>query len=520
MSFEIICPYCFRKMRDDEVLFRSERISDPNMSVLPEPYEDDIEKFIARYDGPNKELYVEQYRDWEMFLARNPLTDKDDPYSIFWNRFGDTTEENSSDKILDILAYHRPIIHPEWADHQRYLQKQPDGGFLARDEAGMVTYIELKTGEKCNRRVCRYCHNPLPDGYGKDPVKFVTVVGVTGSGKTVWLAQLLKKMHTYAANVSLSATTDTQSIDLFRKKNIVRVGEVLPSGTPFKQFQQPLFYGIVGKDETRGRWTETFVLYDVAGELFTKATSGEIDNFAPFIRHADGIIVLIDPLQIDVISSADDTNEAAIRDLPPAVKALGAIHNIVAEGDKSRGCTKPVAVCLSQIDRAVVQAVLSDDLKQRLRQDVQPIRDPATKYPLPIYNALEHAFIREELEDFMVENQFEVVDLLNKSYSDHEFFAFTSLGCEVVKVKTGEKEETKPVGPITPRRIEEPLYWLFYKMGFIDTNEFPPCPYCGTSRYTYPLKDDEQDEIVRHGIFRRREVLHYTYGCSKCNHRW
>ena len=42
MSCEITCPYCFRKMRDDEVLFRSEKVNYGECDLLPDEY-DDIE---------------------------------------------------------------------------------------------------------------------------------------------------------------------------------------------------------------------------------------------------------------------------------------------------------------------------------------------------------------------------------------------------------------------------------------------------------------------------------------------
>jgi hypothetical protein len=352
----------------------------------------------------------------------------------------------------------------------------------------------------------------LPDGYGADPVKFVTLVGVTGAGKTVWLSQILKKMQTYVARVGLSAITNTPSIDVFREKNVVAVGKKLPGSTPFKQFQQPLFYDMVGRNALGERQTETFVLYDVAGELFTKAQAAVINNFAPFIRKADGIIVLIDPMQIGVISNADGNVEAEERVLPPAVKALNSIYQIVAKGNKAVGCTKPVAICLSQIDRPVVQKVLDEELKQLLRSDVQPVMDELYDRPCLVFNAVEHNKIAEGLSKFMKENQFDVVNILDNSYPDHNYFAFTSLGCDVV--------DREPVGPINPKRIEEPLYWLFYKLGYLGTNEviLPTCPSCGVNKFTYTLPEDEREERVKVGLFKKK--VYYTYGCSRCGQKW
>ena len=68
---EIICPYCFGRMNDDEVLFRSERLSTPSeeAELIPEDYED-FDDFNARYRGPDKDEILNRYREWEFFLPK------------------------------------------------------------------------------------------------------------------------------------------------------------------------------------------------------------------------------------------------------------------------------------------------------------------------------------------------------------------------------------------------------------------------------------------------------------------
>lgn len=57
---------------------------------------------------------------------------------------------------------------------------------------------------------------------------------------------------------------------------------------------------------------------------------------------------------------------------------------------------------------------------------------------------------------------------LYTNYTTYAFFGFTALGCEV--------RENIPVGPIIPKRIEEPLLWLFYELGFIGMEGAYPIP--------------------------------------------
>jgi hypothetical protein len=503
MSFPITCPYCFGEMDDDQVLFRSDRVSAREQDIIPAEF-DDVEDFQSRYRGADKEEILGRYAEWAFFSERDPFKDPNDPYRRFWDKYsGASTERDSLEEKLGLLPYHRPVIDPSDPAHQVYLREQPDGSYFIRSNSGMVTQIALKSGETCAQRVCRYCRNPLPDGYGKNPVKYVTLVGVTGAGKTVYFSQLLKRMGDYAANVGLDATVAHRGVSEFLKDNQIVAGKKLPPPTPFQQFQQPLFYELVGVDGDGSRAVHTFVLYDVAGELFEEGNARYLEKFAPFIKRADGILVLIDPMQIDAISGASRQDA----EKSPAATALGAIQSIVTDDNDALGCTKPVAVCLSQIDREAVQKVLDDELKRLLNANVEPERDERG-FPRSVFNAEQHRPIAEKLREFLTENQLPLVKKLDMSFPDHDFFAFTSLGCAV--------EDGKPVGPVIPKRIEEPLYWLFYKLGFLTSNEevLPPCPRCGTNEFTYVLPESE----------RRRKILFATlrrdYGCGLCGKKW
>ena len=294
MSFEITCPYCFRKMLDSEVLFRSEKVNQGEPDILPDEY-DDMEDFQARYRGPDKEEILSKYYDWEFFAET-----EDPAYEAFWANFNGTTEYNPADDVLRVKAYRRRVIDPSKTAHQKYLKQQSTGDYFIYDEQGMVTQIELSSGEKCNRRVCRHCHNPLPDNYGKNTVKFATIIGITGAGKTVYLSQLLRRMRTYAVKVGLSAIVNNTGVRTFLENNVIAANEPLPGSTPSTRFQQPLFYEMVRDAKEHGRVTETFVLYDVAGEVFKE--SSLVNKFAPFVEHADGVIVLIDPMQFEIVS--------------------------------------------------------------------------------------------------------------------------------------------------------------------------------------------------------------------------
>ncbi len=512
MSFKITCPYCFKTMMDSQVLFRSERVNQGEPDILPDEY-DDMEDFQARYRGQDKEDILRKYYDWEFFAET-----EDPVYEAFWENFNGTTEYNPADDVLRVKAYRRRIIDPSQSAHQKYLRQQESGDYFIYDDQGMVTQIELSTGEKCNRRVCPHCHNPFPDNYGKNTVKFATIIGITGAGKTVYLSQLLNRMKTYAVKVGLSAIVNNTGVRNFLESNKVQAKEPLPGSTPATRFQQPLFYEMVRDAKEHGRVTETFVLYDVAGEVFKEAAL--VNRFAPFVEHADGVIVLIDPMQFEVVSGVMDRGSAL--DEPTTV--LSAIHNIVSHGNANAKCQTPFAVCISKADTQVVQRVLSDDLRRMLLDDVRGIKDNSG-FNMPLFNAADYNPILNELYDFIQNNELVLAQQMQTNYSTYAYFAFTALGCDVDEGTrpNGDKYQY-PVGPVLPKRVEEPLLWLFHKLGYIGVNvpiDDPtkpkvPCPKCN-SLDTEDIPENEQYITTGWGPFKKH--IHVTRRCC-CGHCW
>ena len=130
---------------------------------------------------------------------------------------------------------------------------------------GFVTQAVDLFGKTTHSRVCPYCHNPLPLGFGKNKVKYISIIGITGSGKTVYISQLLKGMTDYASKVGLNAFFTSDHETNFILNNQVKQGKPLPDSTSPKRLSQPMFYDIV-RDENGVQKTDTIVLYDIAGE--------------------------------------------------------------------------------------------------------------------------------------------------------------------------------------------------------------------------------------------------------------
>lgn len=507
----IKCPYCFHEFDHDEVLFRSEKVNKGDSDILPENYYEyeNFDDLKDRYNGSDKQKVL----DYAFFMETS-----DEIYEAFWRKYNGTTEDNPVDQQLGIKSYMRRILDPKNPEHQHYLKKQGSDYFI-RDEDEMVIQIELNTDEKCNRRVCPHCHNPLPDNYGQNPVKFASVMGITAAGKTVYLSQLLKGMKNYAVKVGLGAIVNNVDSRTFIEKNLVKVGDPLPNSTETMKLQQPLFYEMTRNDKDGNRIIETFVLYDVAGEVFQQKEL--ISSYAPFIENSDGFILLLDPMQFNAFYDADKTNDDKMKEV---TIALDAIHSIATKHGKSKKSDIPCAICISKTDMKVVQEVLDDELVSMLKEDVITIKNNAG-FPETIFNAKNYNPIFKKLNKFYLQNEPSLALTINQNYSHYAYFAFSALGCDVEeKVNDLGIKYRYPKGPILPKRIEEPLLWLFCQFGYIIPNEelFDPsqkevhCPACDSEQVSqFELKSKK----VKINFIQSKKIKINCH-CRKCGYEW
>lgn len=577
MPYQFACPYCFRRIRDDEVLFRSEKVTSPRPTpksavsdaqkladellpatlpvktdeerdALPELRRTLAEMLESDEEIAGESLFPEEFADWQEFNnlfpdgalktalselperlqairndpKRNPQPSadsdsffdrSDDPvYQRFWEKYADgkTTE---TDTEYDREPWRRRILDPKNKVHQAYLKVQSDGTFFIRDADGMAAKIQLKDDDsECYRRVCPYCHNPLPAEYGKNPVRFLTIIGITGSGKTVYLYKLFEEMGRYVAKAHLNAF-ETPSVMQFLSDNAIVDGQPMPGSTTV-YLHQPLFFDLVRSTGVNEKRVETLVLYDVTGETFEDPRrTGDALKYSPFIRYADGIILLIDPEQFPAFVGAKAGRNLRYK----PTQALRNIHSIVTNGDAHKKCRKPIAICISKMDE--MMNLFPDDLRQRLSEEVEGIRDNRGFYE-PLFNAKAYNPILDGLYAFFQNYDESLSLMMDNNFRNYAYFAFTALGCAVDSATGRPVKENEH---ITTRRIEEPLLWFFHCFDYIKANakiDYPyqrvPCPSCGkTDTYVLPLEERE----IRYGFLNlKRRYINRC--CNECGKRW
>lgn len=454
-DYLITCPYCFEKFSHTKVHFRMESHFNED-ELNDESYT--ISEVQRMPESARKTALMKQINERKPFLRRD-----DEKYEAFWKNYGSTTEVTSGvDTNLRFPVQQLPVLNPADPNAQAVLkvqQKASDNktaaaNYFITDGDGMVVAVEDIYNRETHRRVCPHCHNPLPLGFGKYPLKFISVIGVTGAGKTVYISQLLKNMNKYASYVDMSAYFTSDHESNFIEGNPVEIGKPLPRPNMEGQFAQPMFYDLVQSTKNGQVRTDTIVIYDIAGE--NCKTASAMQKYGEFVTKSDGIILLVDPSQLELV--VEDNLGEKVRSAEPAL-VLNTIHSAFVSKNSAEKQDIPIAVCISKSDS------FEDMLPSVASSDINPVVDSFTEENLPKFNATEYNTLEPEIMRLLRNNP--MVTNLKNGYNNYNFFIFSATGCSVA-MRDGL---SYPVAPPIPKRIAEPLLWLFFKFGYIGSDK-------------------------------------------------
>lgn len=421
----IRCPYCFEEFAHDEAAFRSETgFTDEFLSERMMQYE--------REEDESKKIDLKL----SINVAQRYLIGPDSTYGRFWKKMvGDENYENDEFCRMPVLEI-------------------SDANELIYDEDGFLIAIKDKAGKKTERRICPHCHNLLPRFYGKDEIKFISVIGITSSGKTVYLSQLIDNLEDDLEKVGCSVIYSAESTE-FRKNHLVRRGYPLPAGTVVR-FVPPLYFTIQGNRNV------TLVAYDIAGEACVDVE--RISTYGNFIKNSDGIIMLIDPGQFKGLhaaleSSSNQLSSDEEKASPTAV--ISAVHGAFM-GGKQGMSPIPIAVTVSKSDMLFD---LTDSSGERLIPVHSNIRQDVTQTSDRSFNYVDYQNVNADITT-MVSNLFPALHTtITKNFSNYGYFAVSALGCDVELMEDGITW-TPAMDPM-PRRIEEPFCWMLKRWGII-----------------------------------------------------
>ena len=461
-----------------------------------------------RMSDEKKAEIVKQYWEKNFYAPQS-----DEKYEDFWNDFdGGTTEPIPHHHRYP--PYRKRVIVPSRDRRflKAYNKERPDSldSYFRYDKVGgsaeesFVSEIKLFDDTECSERVCPKCHNPLPNLYGAYPIKFISIVGITHSGKTVYLSQFLKYFTDLLPEVGYQVPMFTPALKAFVANNRVAAKESLPAGTPPKSFQQPIICDICNE---KRRYT--LVMYDVAGELFDieNYNAAEVKKFARFIVNSDAIMMLIDPMQFSKLWEALPLEEKVLASPNTAINTLTQLY-----GEQLKHI--PFAACISKCDE--IYGVMSEEYVRYLKSDYQGIPRKDLPHQMEtILNAEQINNYEEYLSDYVYTNNKAFNGLLSPLFDDYAYFALSALGCSV------DKETSAPIGPISPKRIMDPFYWIMYKLDLIGASDGVYNPN-GLKCFNPDCQKRTTNKLKEPYVYRRRKLFGteehvFTHYCSSCH---
>lgn len=438
-------------------------------------------------------------KDYEIRLHSPILNDlisphEDEKYGRFWENMGNgsyTLEKNRiiiTNEMID--EANRDLAELNMTLIKKEFDEDSLGYVLTISEDSMIIVS--------NTMVCPHCHNVLPQNFFKYEMISIGLAGSVATGKTVFMASLMMNEFRILNNDTITVRNahgnplDPEKIKMERTAQRLYSEQLCPDPTN-KAFHQPIYleFAVKMEKEVR-RFLVTF--YDVAGETIRKeAGSGK----TTFTRHADGIILFIDPSQmmlrrpISLKTTVDEKRILASMRLlskeeqaraqrenkamgePPILVDFG--HSF-QEDEDFRYERNPVTI-LDSLRMGIGDSLLKEKYialtiaKCDQLSELEEFREVVGSSLLFEREHLkrgwintDHQLLRQHILEPIFEDKVYHMQRNVGEYKGSGLFMISALGCETMQEEQKQNMVTKAVSPVNPIRVEEPFLWLLMKI--------------------------------------------------------
>jgi hypothetical protein len=319
-------------------------------------------------------------------------------------------------------------------------------------------------GDGTRHRICPHCHSELPLHFSRIPSRLIAVVGAAESGKTVHVIVLVRELQQGVGscfNGSVVATDELTRERFAEYQQSLYVRGVLPgatrsAGTTDAGVVPPLVFRLSADRRILGRAREARSLlsfFDTAGEDVSSQRS--VDTHVRYLANADGIIVVLDPLQMTgarrlaAVGSRLPSREPGVnRALDALVRVTERIHRGSRSGAGAR-IRKPTAVVFTKMDALWSQLGPSS-----------PLRQPSPH--AEAFDTQDSLRVDEEVRALLNEwDGAEIDRFMRHNYARHRFFGLSALG------ETPSADNRVSARGIRPHRVADPMLWLLSEFGVV-----------------------------------------------------
>jgi GTPase SAR1 family protein len=293
---------------------------------------------------------------------------------------------------------------------------------------------------------------------GQIDQRIIAIIGGSNTGKSHYIATLIHRLeHEVGANFHFGVsklgdeTRDRWVRDfeepLFKRRMVLQPTQRAELNT---QVKKPLIFRLT-LDQGNSIRELNLSFFDTAGEDMTFLAVDALSVEARYITQADGIIVLLDPLQIETvrqqlpevnIPSPDPSAQPAF-----IVARLRELFEHRLNIPASKKIKIPIAFTLSKVDTlwpilAPDSALLrhSEHFGELDTDDVQSVSTEVSSY----------------LKTWINLNFSEEIRL---KFANYRYFGVSSLG--------EQPDAHNRLSSVNPLRVEDPFLWILYQLGLI-----------------------------------------------------
>jgi hypothetical protein len=311
------------------------------------------------------------------------------------------------------------------------------------------------------RRACPACDGDLLREYVDSGGRTIAVIGSADSGKSTWVGVLVHEFQ----RGQVSRRFTGMSLDLLGEKSRVRYKDdfevpLFEEGRPVTKTRsaraskpEPLIFSL---RFPRTRWYGTngvaqvvTVFYDTAGEDVARAEA--MDLLIRYLDAAEGIILLLDPMQMPRVRDQAGATGATVIDQLHVVNRLGELLRERSHNSVDKLLRTPLAIALTKLD------LLRDTFGAE-----SPLRQPSRHDG--VYDDNDGRDVHEEVRGWLDQWYDPAFDrTIANTFRNYRYFGMSTLGAPPV-----DGTRLSP-GGVHPYRLEDPMLWLLARFGAIKT---------------------------------------------------
>lgn len=313
-------------------------------------------------------------------------------------------------------------------------------------------------------RVCGSCHSDLPSDYCDQDSRIIALVGAKASGKSTYVSVLVNELNQrvgqayHASLAAMGQSTQTRdkemAEDLYERLRLPDATRPAALG-----FNDPLLYrlslprkGLLGGAGTRHT---TLVFFDAAGEDLAGAEA--MDRYTRYLGAADGIILLVDPLQLGSVR-----DRLAVHEGPPLPVVETSPQQIAADlAAQLRAHGKGRA--RGRVSTPIAVAVTKTDMLGPLLDPHSPLLRNAP-HSAGTYDGEDRLAVHEELRSLLADwDSGALMRQLELDFAELSLFGLSALGAPPPANAPADVPKSGP----QPVRVEDPLLWLLSRRGLL-----------------------------------------------------